>query len=192
MSKKIVICAAMAALTCVLAPISFVLATAVPITLGTLAVMLSGTLLGGAYGAVSQAIYLLIGVIGLPVCAGWSPALPRIVGPTGGYLIGYIPLAFICGAVYGAWGRHAGGAKKYAALTVGMILGTVVLYAFGTAWYCVYSGAGVAAALTVCVVPFLIGDAVKIIAVAVLTPQLEKALDKIADRPLRNKKQQKN
>lgn len=174
----------MAALTCVLAPVSFVLVTAVPITLATLAVMLSGTLLGGCAGAISQAIYLLIGVIGLPVCAGYTPALPRIIGPTGGYLIGYVPLAFLCGAIYGAWGRSARGARKYAVLTGAMIAGTVVLYAFGTAWFCVYSGTGVVAALSVCVVPFLIGDAIKIAVVAVLTPQLEKALNKLPDKPL--------
>ena len=182
MNKKLVLCAVGAALTCVLAPVSFALATAIPLTLGTLAVMLSGTLMGGCSGAVSQAIYLLIGVVGLPVCAGYTPALPRLLGPTGGYLIGYIPLAFLCGALYTAWGRNARGFRKYAALTGGMLIGTMVLYAFGTAWYCLYSGTGVIAALTVCVLPFLIGDAVKIALVAILTPQLEKALDKLPER----------
>lgn len=189
MNKKFVLCAVTAALTCVLAPISFVIATAIPITLGTLAVMLSGTLLGGCCGAVSQAIYLLIGVVGLPVCAGWTPALPRLIGPTGGYLIGYIPLAFLSGALYTAWGKNARGVKKYAALTGGMLIGTAVLYAIGTAWYCVYSGANTAAALAVCVLPFLPGDAVKIAAVAILTPQLEKALDKLPDKPHQKRKE---
>lgn len=184
MNKKLILCAVMAALTCVLAPISIAIGTAVPISLGTFAVMLAGTVLGGTAGAISQAVYLLIGVIGLPVCAGYTPALPRIIGPTGGYLIGYIPLAFLCGAIYSAWGRQARGARKYAALTAGMLIGTVVLYAFGTAWYCVYSGTGVIAALAVCVVPFLIGDGIKIAVVAILTPQLEKALDKLPENPL--------
>lgn len=192
MNKKLVLCAVTAALTCVLAPVSFVIATAIPITLGTLAVMLSGALLGGGYGAVSQAIYLLIGVVGLPVCAGWTPALPRLIGPTGGYLIGYIPLAFLCGALYSAWGRHARGARQYAALTGAMLIGTAVLYAFGTAWYCVYSGTNVAAALTVCVLPFLPGDAVKIAVVAILTPQLEKALEKLPEKSMRNSKDPHN
>ena len=188
MNKKLVLCALTAALTCVLAPVSFVLATAIPITLGTLAVMLSGTLLGGCSGAVSQAVYLLIGVVGLPVCAGYTPALPRLLGPTGGYLIGYIPLAFLCGALYTAWGRNARGVRKYAALTGAMLICTVVLYAFGTAWYCIYSGTDVLAALTVCVVPFLIGDGVKIAVVAALTPQLEKALGRLPDKPFSKRK----
>lgn len=184
MSKKLALCAVTAALTCVLAPVSVVVTAAVPVTLATFAVMLSGTLLGGGYGAVSQAVYLLIGIAGLPVCAGYTPALPRLVGPTGGYLIGYIPLAFLCGALYTAWGRNACGVKKYAALTGGMIVGTAVLYALGTAWYCIYSGTGVIAALSVCVVPFLIGDGIKIAVVAMLTPQLEKALDKLPEKAL--------
>ena len=188
MSKRLVLCAVTAALTCVLAPVSFVITAAAPVTLATFAVMLSGTLLGGRLGALSQLIYLLLGIVGLPVCAGYTPALPRIIGPTGGYLIGYLPLAFICGAVYSAWGRNAHGWKKYAALTGGMLLGTAVLYAFGTVWYCVYSGTDVLAALTVCVVPFLIGDAVKIAAVALLTPQLEKAIGKLSEKPLGKQK----
>lgn len=183
-AKKLVLCAVMAALTCVLAPVSFVIATAVPITLATFAVMLSGVLLGGTMGALSQLVYLLLGIVGLPVCAGYTPALPRLMGPTGGYLIGYLPLAFLCGALYGAWGRNARGVRKYAALIGGMLLGTAALYAIGTAWYCLYSGAGVGAALSACVAPFLIGDSVKIAAVALLAPLLEKALGRAPDRAL--------
>lgn len=183
-TKKLVLCAATAALTCVLAPISFVIGSAIPVTLATFAVMLSGILLGGRLGALSQLIYLLIGAVGLPVCAGWTPALPRLMGPTGGYLVGYLPLAFLCGAIYSAWGRGSRGFRRYAAMIGGMIAGTAVLYAFGTAWFCIYSGSGVGYALTVCVVPFLIGDGVKIAAVTVLAPQLEKALAKLPEKRL--------
>lgn len=186
-TKALVLCAVMAALTCALAPVSLYTG-AVPVTLATFAVMLSGVLLGGRLGALSQLIYLLLGIAGLPVCAGYTPALPRIMGPTGGYLLGYLALAFLCGAVYHTWGRNRRGIKKYAVLTGGLLAGTFVLYLFGTVWYCLYSGAGVIAALTVCVVPFLIGDAIKIAAVAVLAPQLEKALDKLPDRPLTKRK----
>ena len=183
-AKKLVLCAVTAALTCVLAPVSFVIGTAIPITLATFAVMLTGVLLGGRWGALSQIVYLLLGVVGLPVCAGWTPALPRLMGPTGGYLAGYLPLAFLCGAVYSAWGRGYSGFRRYSALIGGMALGTAVLYALGTAWFCIYSGCGVGYALSVCVVPFLIGDGVKIAAVALLAPRLEIALEKLPDKPL--------
>ena len=178
--KDLVLCAVMAAVTCVLAPLN-IPAGAVPVSLATFAVMLSGALLGGRLGALSQFIYLLLGAVGLPVCAGWTPALPRLTGPTGGYLIGYLPLAFIVGAIYGAWGRRNSGIKKYAVLTAAMLAGTLVLYAFGTAWFCVLNKVGVIEALTVCVVPFLLGDAAKIAAAAVLVPQLEKAINKIPE-----------
>ena len=183
-TKRLVLCAATAALTCVLAPISFFIGTAIPVTLATFAVMLAGVLLGGRCGALSQLIYLLLGIVGLPVCAGWTPALPRLTGPTGGYLIGYLPLAFLCGAIYTAWGRNSTGAKKYAALTGGMLLGTAALYAFGTVWFCVWSGADALYALSVCVVPFLPGDAIKILAVALIAPRLEKAIDRLPDKAL--------
>ena len=183
-TKNLVLCAVCAALTCVLAPLSVPITGMVPITLATFAVMLSGVLLGGRLGALSQVIYLIIGAVGVPVCAGFTPALPRILGPTGGYLIGYIPLAFICGAIYSRWGRNAHGVKKFAVMIGGMIAGTAVLYAFGTAWFCILQHVDVIYALTICVVPFLIGDALKIAVVAILVPGLEKAISKIPDHTL--------
>lgn len=180
-TKSIVLCALCAAVTCVLAPIAVPIAGLVPITLATFAVMLSGVLLGGRLGALSQVVYLIIGAVGVPVCAGWTPALPRLLGPTGGYLVGYIPLAFVCGAIYSRWGKNSRGARKYAALLVGMTAGTIVLYAFGTAWFCILNHVGVISALTVCVIPFLLGDALKIAAVMLLAPQLEKAIAKLPD-----------
>jgi biotin transport system substrate-specific component len=180
-TKSLVLCAVCAAITCVLAPISVPIAGTVPVTLATFAVMLSGILLGGRWGALSQIVYLIIGAVGIPVCAGWTPALPKLLGPTGGYLVGYIPLAFICGAVYTLWGRKSRGSKKFAAMLLGMIAGTVVLYAFGTAWYCILNHVSVGYALTLCVIPFLPGDALKIAAVMLLVPQLEKAIAKLPD-----------
>ena len=183
-TKNLVLCAVCAALTCVLAPLSIPITGMVPITLATFAVMLSGVLLGGRLGALSRVIYLIIGAVGVPVCAGFTPALPKLLGPTGGYLVGYIPLAFICGAIYSRWGRSVRGVKKYAVMLGGMIAGTAVLYAFGTAWFCILNHVGVIYALTICVVPFLIGDALKMAVVAILVPVLEKAIAKIPDHTL--------
>ena len=78
-TKSLVLCAVCAAITCVLAPISIPIAGTVPITLATFAVMLSGVLLGGRPGALSQVIYLIIGAVGVPVCAGYTPALPKLL-----------------------------------------------------------------------------------------------------------------
>lgn len=174
-TKILVLCAMMAAVTCALAPLSVNIGP-VPLTLATFAVMMSGLLLGGRFGALSQLIYLLLGIAGLPVCAGWTPALPRLMGPTGGYLIGYIPLAVICGAIYAKFGRDKKGQRKFTILITGMLAGTAALYILGTAWFCAVSHTRVAEALTICVLPFLPGDALKIAAAAMLTPQLEKVL----------------
>lgn len=189
-TKNLVLCAVCAAITCVLAPLSIPISGMIPITLATFAVMLSGILLGGRLGALSQVIYLIIGAVGVPVCAGFTPALPKLLGPTGGYLVGYIPLAFVCGAIYSMWGKKSRGVKKYAFMLLGMISGTVVLYAFGTAWFCILNHVDVIYALTLCVVPFLIGDAIKIAVVMILAPQLEKAIAKIPDH-LTSKKAEK-
>lgn len=186
-TKNLVLCAVCAAITCVLAPLSIPISGMIPITLATFAVMLSGILLGGRLGALSQIIYLIIGAVGVPVCAGFTPALPKLLGPTGGYLIGYIPLAFVCGAIYSMWGKNSRGVKKYAFMLLGMIAGTVVLYAFGTAWFCILNHVDVISALTLCVVPFLIGDMIKIAVVMILVPQLEKAIAKIPDNIISKK-----
>lgn len=180
-TKNLVLCAVCAAITCVLAPLSIPISGMVPITLATFAVMLAGILLGGRLGALSQVIYLIIGAVGVPVCAGYTPALPKLLGPTGGYLVGYIPLAFLCGAIYSMWGKGSRGVKKYAVMLGAMLAGTVVLYAFGTAWFCILNNVGVIYALTICVVPFLIGDALKMAVVMILAPQLERAMAKLPD-----------
>ena len=67
------------------------------------------------------------------------------------------------------------------------MIGTAVLYAFGTAWYCIVTGTGVIAALTVCVVQFLLGDLAKIAAVALLCPQLERAIGRIPESAKKEK-----
>ncbi len=185
-TKTLVLCGVCAAIICVLAPLAIPITGLVPVTLATFAVMLAGVLLGGRFGALSALIYLIIGAVGLPVFSGYSGGIAKLFGPTGGYLIGYIPLAFIVGALYHGFGRNASGFKKYAVMVASMIAGTAVLYAFGTAWFCIVTETDVIAALMTCVVPFLIGDALKILAVTLLCPQLEKAIAKIPDRSREN------
>lgn len=175
--QSLVMCALCAAIICVLSPISVPIGP-VPISLATFAVMLSAALLGAKWGTIATAIYLLLGCIGVPVFAGYAAGFACLVGATGGYLIGYLPLAFIGGFIYDRFGRKRSGAAKIAAMIIGMIAGTVVLYILGTAWFCFVTGTGVVAALALCVTPFLIGDAIKMIIVAVIAPQVERALIK--------------
>ena len=161
--------ALMATLICVLAPVSIPLLSLVPISLGSLMVMFAGTILGSREGSLSVFIYLLCGAVGLPVFAGFSGGLSDLFGVTGGFLLGYLPLAFFSGYFYEK-------RKDGISLLIGTILGNFVLYAFGTAWFMVYLRADLFKALSACVIPFLPGDLFKFVVVNLLTPRIKAAL----------------
>ncbi len=133
----------------------------VPITLQTLFLYLAAAVLGGALGAWSQIVYILLGVIGLPVFAGGKAGLGVLIGPTGGYLAGFIPAAWLTGRLIAARARPG-----FAWAAFAMALGTVVLYATGVAQLAVVGKLGFSTALTVGVLPFLAGDVLKIGAAA--------------------------
>ncbi len=164
--RQLTLCGVMAAVICVIAPVSVPIGP-ISLTGGTLAVYLTACLLGGVWGAVSVLVYLLVGFAGLPVFSNYMGGAARLLGPTGGYLAGYLPMTLLAGAVI-QWSfrRFPGEDSKsrIAALAVqflGMVLGTAVLYAFGTAWYCVQAGVGLEAALHACVLPFIPFDLMK-------------------------------
>ena len=175
---ELVLCALCAAVTCILAPISVPLAGEVPISLATFAVLLSGILLGGRFGAISQLVYVLLGSVGVPVFAGWTGGIGITLGVTGGYIIGYILMAFVAGLLYHRFGRDASGARKYAVMFVSMVLATAALYILGTAWFMAQTGMTLVASLAACVIPFLPGDLIKIIAVMLAVLPIEVALKK--------------
>lgn len=129
--------AVMAAVTCVLAPMSIPIGP-VPISFTNLAIYLSLYLLGWKRGTVSYLVYVLIGMVGVPVFSGFTGGMGRLLGPTGGYIVGFIPMALIAGAVIDRF-RNRG------IQLAGMIAGTAVCYAFGTAWYCFQAGSSVGA-----------------------------------------------
>lgn len=183
-TRQLTLCALMAAVSCVLAPISIPIGP-ISITGGTLAIYLTAYLLGGFWGTVSTLVYLLIGMVGLPVFSNYMGGISRLAGPTGGYLVGYIPMVLLAGVVV-QWSAHrfdekgtAGTALTLAAQFAGMAAATAVLYAFGTAWYCIQAGVDLQKALAACVLPFIPCDLVKmVIALVVGTPvrrRLERA-----------------
>lgn len=179
-TKNLVLCAMCAAITCILAPISVPIGP-VPISLCTFAVMLAGVLLGAKFGFISQFIYVLLGAVGVPVFAGYSAGVSCIAGMTGGYIVAYPILALITGALYWVFGKKKTGWLRILWMFLAMIIGTVVLYAVGTAWFCVVSGTGVAAAMGMCVIPFLPGDFMKMVVVALISLPVEKALAKMGN-----------
>jgi biotin transport system substrate-specific component len=138
----------------------------VPIVLQNLFVMLAGLLLGGRWGCISVTIYLLAGALGLPVFAGGSGGIARLVGPTGGYLIGFAPAALVIGWLSGR------GGGRFIVDVAAMVVGTAIIYAIGVTRLGVVADLSPKAALLVGMVPFLPGDAVKIIITAIIARKL--------------------
>ena len=165
----------MAAVLCVLGPVSLVIGVSpVPISLGTLAVCLAAAVLGPRLGTLSCLLYLLLGLAGLPVFTGYTGGAGKLMGPTGGYLIGYLPLALTAGFAAARPGR--GGWRRQAAAAAGMALGTLVLCLVGTLWLAYGSGMGFYEALWAGVIPFIPGDLVKMAAAALLGTTLRARL----------------
>jgi len=142
----------------------------VPIVLQNLFLFLAGLLLGPKWGTAAVAVYLLAGALGLPVFAGGTGGLGRFAGPTGGYLVGFLPGVFIIG-----WISKKGKARPFYDVAA-MVAGSIIIYGLGVTWLKMVTGMTLAKTLAVGVIPFLIGDALKIAAAVpiarVLRPML--------------------
>lgn len=170
-TKKMILCALFAALTAVCSMISIPLPfTPVPINLATLSVFLAGGLLGSKYGAVSQIVYVFLGAVGLPVFAQFSGGLGIITGATGGYIIGYITGAWLTGLLIEKLGHGL------FTIIAAMAAGLASCYILGTLWFMYVTSTGLIAALTMCVIPFLLGDAFKIAVGTILVKRLYKLI----------------
>ncbi len=165
----LVLCALFAALTAVLAQIAIPIGP-VPISLATFSVFMTGALLGAKSGAVSQAVYVLLGAMGVPVFAGFKGGLGVLFGPTGGYIAGYILAAWLVGFVAEKFGNKLWG------LLSAMLAGFFACMITGTGWFMLITQNGLAKALMICVVPFLPGDALKMILAASLAYRLRPLL----------------
>ncbi|MEA1970595.1 MAG: biotin transporter BioY [Thermodesulfobacteriota bacterium] len=140
----------------------------VPITLQTFVMYLAASLLGRRLGPLSQTVYILLGIIGLPVFAGGKAGLGVLIGPTGGYLIGFIIGAYIIGRMIESR-KHSG----YVWIALSLITATVVIYICGVAQLSVVARLSMGKAITVGVLPFLIGDAIKIVAATLLIVRIK-------------------
>lgn len=139
------------------------------ISLALLGVYITAYLLPMRYAVLSAVLYVLLGVIGLPVFAGFGSGLQVLLGPTGGYIASYPLVA----AIIAATKRLSG--KRMGALAVSYLAGLAACYLCGTAWFCIVTAADVLSAAAVCIVPFIAGDAVKIIAAVLIAESLERA-----------------
>jgi biotin transport system substrate-specific component len=128
--------------------------TPVPVTLQTLAVLLAGCMLGSGRGALAVIAYLGEGFAGLPVFSGGTAGLSHLLGPTGGYLLGFVAAAFVVGMF-----AERGAARSRLGTLVMLIVGNVVLYVPGVIWLGVYTGMDRAVSLGF--LPFVVGDLLK-------------------------------
>lgn len=147
----------------------------VPFTLQTFGVFLAVGVLGGKRGTLAVLVYLLLGMVGLPVFAGFSGGMGCLLGSTGGYIVGFLFSALVMWAIE----RFLG--KKPWVLALSMVLGLIVCYAFGTVWfmqvYAKTTGAiGLWTALGWCVFPYILPDLVKIVLAMVLCKRLATAI----------------
>ena len=171
-TRKMTMIAVMAALLCVFGPLTVPIGP-IPLSLCNFMVFLVGAVLGAKSGSLAVVVYLLIGMVGVPVFSGFSGGLQKLVGPTGGYLIGYIPCAFITGLAIKS--GETVPEKKWK-LPSYMLLGVTVLYILGTAWFMAQSGNGLGASLSMCVIPFLPMDAIKLVAACLLAWPIRRAI----------------
>ena len=163
--QDLTLIALMAALTCILGPMSITLPfTPVPISFTNLVIYFAVMVIGMKRGTISYLVYLLIGAVGLPVFSGFSGGLAKLAGPTGGYLVGFIFLEKFSGNIVMA--------------VIGMVLGTAVTYAFGTIWLCAQMHLTFVQGLYAGVIPYLPGDAAKIVIAIIVGSAVKKAVVK--------------
>lgn len=167
--KQIASIGVMAAAICLLAPLSIPIGP-VPISLTNLVIYFSLYILGMKKGTLSYLVYLLIGMVGLPVFSGFTSGPGKLFGPTGGYLIGFIPMAILAGILIDRYTD-----KKLICL-LGMIAGTAICYAFGTIWLAYQAQMDFAAAIWAGVIPFIPADLLKMILAMLIGPQVREQL----------------
>lgn len=168
-SAQMAVAALMCALICIFGPLTIPIGP-VPISMAMIAIFLSVYLLGMRLGTVSVLLYLLIGLVGVPVFSGMTGGVQKLFGPTGGYLIGYIFLALIAGWFV----DHFQGNILFS--FIGMLLGTAVLYAFGTVWLSIQASMSMQAALAAGVLPFIGLDLMKMVVSLLIGVPVKRAL----------------
>ena len=135
----------------------------VPISGQTFAVLLAGALLGSKRGALSQLTYLSAGALGAPIFAGWHGGIAHVMGPTGGYLFGFVAAAFVVGFL-----AERGWDRRVWSTALAMVIGSIVIYAFGLSWLMHYLPAN--SVLSAGLYPFIPGDLAKVALAAMALP----------------------
>jgi len=168
-TRDMVFTALFTAVLCAVAPFTIPIGP-VPLSLATFIIYLVAGTLNWKLGALSVFLYVMIGSVGVPVFSNFGAGFQRIMGPTGGFIMGYVPCVLAAGLIIDVFKR------KIWAYALGMAFGTALLYTFGLAWFMILTGNSLTVSLALCVTPFLPGDTAKIIAACVVAPKLQKAI----------------
>lgn len=156
-TKDLVLTGMLTAVICVLSPHSIPIQP-IPFTLSLYAIFLTGALLQPRYALMSALAYLLLGVFGLPVFSGYRGGIHALTSMTGGYLMSY-PLMALCTSFFH---KKSGKKAKLFSLILGMLLSLVLCYTIGSLWFAYISDTSFTYALSVCVVPFVLFDLIKV------------------------------
>ena len=169
-TKDLILISLFAAITVVLSFFTIPIGV-VPISLQTFGVYLAGGILGKKNALFSILIYVLLGVIGLPVFSGSIKSGPAaIIGPSGGFIIGFIIAAFVIGYIVDlGYNKHSNKSSKYFFISFGMIIGTLIIYILGVAQLIHYLKIDFLKAISLGVTPFLIGDGLKIVIAVIVS-----------------------
>lgn len=191
--QNLTLTALMAAILCIAGPIVIPIGM-VPMSFANMAIYLTIILLDKKRATISVAIYLLIGFVGLPVFAGFTGGAGKLLGPTGGYLIGYLALSLIAGTIIEMMYKtkdedktFVGSSDKVKSMEkninfkqiLALVIGTLGLYGVGTIWLMIQSKLDFISALSVGVLPFIIFDIIKIVVAVILGNSIKKRIQGI-------------
>ena len=168
------------ALICVAAQLAIPLPIGVPFTLQVLMVMLTALILKPLYSVISLLLYVLLGVIGLPVFTGAKSGIGTILSPTGGFIIGFVLAAFLVSLLKNVLAKKLGRkltVARYILVTV--IVGIPVMYIPGIALYMAYTGADLLSAVVTLTSVFILLDIAKCVLASIIAVPLNKALAKL-------------
>ncbi len=168
---KIVMVGVFAAVIAVLSQVAIPLPSGVPVTLQTLAIALCGYVLGAALGGLSTGVYLALGAVGVPVFANLQGGVARLVGLTGGFLWGFLPMVILCGLAVRS--------KKPIPAVLFSAAGLLVCHALGVTQYAILSHNNWWASFLLVSMPYLLKDAVSMVVAYGLAAALRRALTRV-------------
>lgn len=180
-TKNLVLCGVCAAIMAILSPIPFSIG-AIPITLGFFAAFICSGVLPPKLSVMTQIVYLLLGAVGMPVFSNFGGGLEKLVGPTGGFLLGYPIMALVISLLLECYDKRIRRGEVWRTVWTVMTLavGAVVGHTCGALWYSARMHVTILQALMAATVPFILPEIIKIAAASVLLPILRKRIRPMA------------